>query len=585
MGRRTFLAVLLAAAAATAWATAFAKFPWEAPYNSDSAIVSLMANWDGWSPFHLYYFGQDRFGALPFLLMQGVHALTGLWWTPKLMTAVHIAVALATAFPVALLFKRRAAAAMATFIVLLLMGGADETFNVAQPYGWQLPLFFGAWVALRRMRATATCSAFVLALALAFAACWTSALSAPLLLACAVAEALAVPSASGARRRRLLLLAPVLLGGALEGVLRGGYQVYAKRNFGHSFRTEVHLQFSGAAEALWTIARDRSGPGLLLSVVAVAAGVYSLVFLMRGLRRRSAAADGTVTLAALSAAFVGHMLLLALGDHFRKNGLHSRYLVLAELLSWLCALQIVLMIVERWLDDAREAWLAAAMSAAVFASALWVPQRSADAHVSRFRAEADALAKAVPARTIIISGYWHVYAVAALAPPGHLMPVVAHGGYRRTPFLAEHVAAAGAWMADSESDTDVRMRADPPYTYAEKTVLELDPDSAPVTAGGVTWLRFRSTAERRVGVEDRRRCEDARFAPTVRPELFVVHTAAVTVKAFDTADGEVPLEKPRRNGDLSWFVPSSDAAVSRLQLSSADPVCPVEDVAVLRPAR
>lgn len=588
MRRRALLIALFVAAVVTAWVTAFQKFPFESGYNSDSAIPVLMANWDSWSLFHLYYFGQDRYGALPFLLMQLVHAVTGLWWTAKLMTIAHIGAALATAWPVSLLFKRRAPAAMAALAVLLVMGGAFHTFNISQPYGWQLPLFFGAWAALRSFREQPTWRRFGVALSLAFCASWISALSAPLLLACTIAEAFATPRQPGGNKRRAALFAPVFLAGGLEGVVRGVFQVYSKKNYGHSFVTNVKMKVSGAGEALSKLIQDPVGPGTLLTIFTAAVGVYAVVMLARSLRKKLPVSDVTVTLAGLSAAFLGHMLLVGLGDHFRKNDLDARYLVLAECLAWLCVVQVALASAERWLTDARELILTCALALAVLAAPFWVQRHPRDPDFEGFREQADALVKRTMRGSFIVSGYWQVFAVAGLAPPGHLLPMVTLGSYNRTIFLRERIASADeAWISDGGADAKLRTYADKPYTWVEGAILARDASTQPIVAGGHSWHRFVATSKRRLSLEPRKACDEVRFAPTEKPELFVLFydgEKRVPAKAFDAQGNEVALEAPQNNGDLFWFTTQSHTPIARVTFEPAAE-CPVQDVVVLGPPR
>src|ERR1700738_1333783 len=47
------------------------------PFNSDDAISVIMANDTSFTPFHLFFFGQDRFGAWPHLLLSWTSHLVG----------------------------------------------------------------------------------------------------------------------------------------------------------------------------------------------------------------------------------------------------------------------------------------------------------------------------------------------------------------------------------------------------------------------------------------------------------------------------------------------------------------------------
>src|SRR4051812_23942203 len=51
--------------------------------HSDGAMPQLIANHQGTTPFDLFSWGQDRFGAWPFLIARGIRAVTGIGWTPE----------------------------------------------------------------------------------------------------------------------------------------------------------------------------------------------------------------------------------------------------------------------------------------------------------------------------------------------------------------------------------------------------------------------------------------------------------------------------------------------------------------------
>jgi hypothetical protein len=60
-------------------------------FNSDTAIPLLMAQHRDHTAFSLYYWGQDRFGAWPFLLGSAWSAITGFEWNPERLSLVTIA--------------------------------------------------------------------------------------------------------------------------------------------------------------------------------------------------------------------------------------------------------------------------------------------------------------------------------------------------------------------------------------------------------------------------------------------------------------------------------------------------------------
>ncbi|MCS7002695.1 MAG: hypothetical protein NZ518_07600, partial [Dehalococcoidia bacterium] len=199
---------LLRAVVGWAWlATAVGHVfaPWHASvrtFAADNAIVVLMANDPTIDLFHLYYFGQDRFGAWPFLLMQFAAIGLGVGWTVDAIYLVQTLWLCAGALALGAVAKRFALYLAVAYLcaVALNVAVAPYIFQIGQPYAWQIPALLFSWWSLRalgdatvfpdaqgvgRRWALTTATAGI-----AFLAIWSSAMSAPLLIVVALAEAL-----------------------------------------------------------------------------------------------------------------------------------------------------------------------------------------------------------------------------------------------------------------------------------------------------------------------------------------------------------------------------------------------------------
>src|SRR5262245_46794990 len=104
------LAVAWAAAAVAVLAVIRTCGPdsdWVGMWTSDAAIPVLMSNQARFTPFELYYWGQDRFGSLPFLLASAWHVVTGFVWTPQRLAVAMALFAFTSAWPLGHLLRPR----------------------------------------------------------------------------------------------------------------------------------------------------------------------------------------------------------------------------------------------------------------------------------------------------------------------------------------------------------------------------------------------------------------------------------------------------------------------------------------------
>ncbi|HYX92511.1 MAG TPA: hypothetical protein VE782_13195 [Myxococcaceae bacterium] len=474
-------------------------------WSSDSAIPVLMSNLQRFTLFETYYLGQDRLGAFAFLLCALVHRVTGFVWTPERLAFFQTLTIMSSTVAVALLLRPRQMFAVVWALILVLFPWRFFLFNLGLgcPYGWQVTALLFAWVALRRLghrvavggRSAGT---FGIATGLCFLASWISSLSAPVLLGVAAAEALAHQGLRAWRARLTSALA-VLCGGGLEGLLRGLYQVYAKASFGHSYRTRLTIQLSGAGDAFVEVLHrlDRGGAGVLLAFAMVAALVgLAVAIKLRRAHPSESVHPNLITLLGLIAMALGMLVIPPFVSHFRSNDLEEKYFTLAAYFSALAAVVALERLASQLPGKAPRAVLAAgwasasaATPAAVFA---WHPPAQPRPDFAEERRIAQELARRSPG-AFLVSGYWNAYSLAALALPDRLRPYPFDGQYQRTPFLRDELARADAvWVTDGGSDG----KPLPPIGSAiVVSGVRLEPSGeAPLTLAGRRFIPYRSAS-------------------------------------------------------------------------------------------
>lgn len=435
--------------------------PWDAnvqPFNADDGIPILMSNSDRLSPFHLYFLGQDRFGSWPFLLMQAVHRVTGYWWTAGSHHAAGIAFLLLGLAPLAALLPRYGLVLASGYLLTLCLNQemASEVFRIGQPYHWQIPVLFLAWLCVRlafkallrarRRWIFRAVGGFAL---LSLLAVWLSPLSIPLL-----ALVLAVESAGAAVRRpakfgsSLVQLTAVLLSSLLvtalaERIIHRWHATFTLASYGAINETVTDLDFTGLvanAGTVWEAARQWTWwPAAPLAAVF---GIASLALLGRCLWGSFSGSPGGQPwnqAAAACLVFAGwgwaNFAVVLVSVHVAMNGFHPRHLVLSHF-SW--AMAAVCGVI--WAGDAmmRRLPIARAVSGYFAATILILvifvfPASGGPNDYVRVSAAARDLAARWP-DGLILGGYWGTVVFAALAPRNELVPAVRDGEFNPEPW-------------------------------------------------------------------------------------------------------------------------------------------------------
>jgi len=243
-------------------------------WNADVAITTLQSNDPVFDPFRLYYYGQDRIGAWPWLLAQGLRALTGMDWTPWRSFVWQATWACLACLALRGLQREAGWLLAAVFASLALLSELLQVqlFALSQPFGWQLTALFLAWWALvrllQRLERPDTSRGAIAGWALSATlfctlACWTSPTSGPLLGVAIGAEGtrLWLANAGAGRRRRLLAaFLPLAVGITFEAVVRGIFHRFARQHFGKVINIDKDAPAAAAQRVDQLVAGDRKQP-------------------------------------------------------------------------------------------------------------------------------------------------------------------------------------------------------------------------------------------------------------------------------------------------------------------------------------
>ncbi|OJH37010.1 hypothetical protein [Cystobacter ferrugineus] len=463
-------------------------------WTSDAAIPVLQSNDPVFDGFRLYYYGQDRLGAWPWLLAQAWRALTSFDWTPHRLFLWHATWACGAWFALRGLHRQVGWVLAACFAALVLLSPLCHAhlFDLGQPYGWQLTALFLAWWALTRFVEALARPApgrvswawAGLATLLSAMACWTSPISGPLLLVCLGVQGSRVSALSPpgrARWRPWLSVLPLVVGIVFEGRARALFHRFARKQFGEAYRTNLRLDFEHLPENVRGLFATFFAEALApLVVFGWILGLIALGFLLHHLRRRTLGAHSApVELAALTLALagaaLGNMLLCLVVQHVRENGYSIRYLVPTFVLGVLAAASGALFLLGQVpVLRARMGVLCAVFAGSLVAGGhLLVKPRLENPHLATAQAVTDTLV-ARAAGTVLIGGYWDSYVLGALDPARRLPTVVLEGDTLRTPFWVSRVREAEEVLVSlGQSPRPETVPEPPPWLFQYGAPLQL----------------------------------------------------------------------------------------------------------------
>jgi hypothetical protein len=390
-------------------------------------------------PYDWLFWGQDRFGAWPFLLARLFAAPFAAPWTPH---SLHVAQALffcSALVPWLALVPRGRALSVAAFLLLPVLSPVlrRTLVDVGHVDVWQLGALLWTWWAMRRAAGPPPLRPALWAACLGGAlATWSSLVSAPLLLALGLWESI---RARSPLRGRLALCLPVVLGICVEMTVRAAWHSAVRARHWRDVRTPASLDVGHLTENVTRLGERAVAVGAVPWLLGVlVAGLLSVAFL--GGRARLPARDGRSTLGLVAWTVVGSALctwlclaLLVATRHVRENGWAPRYFgipLVFAILGVAAALGAGLeaLLARRWPRATRPALAVAALVAVV----LGLPRSAPDARAQVLQPMAEGLARRFPG-AVLLDGYWRTYALAAFVPPGLLVPIPAEGEWNRRP--------------------------------------------------------------------------------------------------------------------------------------------------------
>lgn len=418
-------------------------------FSSDTAIPILMANSDYFSPFSLYYWGQDRFGSWPFLAFR---ALGNNWDYYSIYLGMYIYLHLGFMY-----FFRNRNPLLLTLVLLLLHFWRPVSgfiFDIAQPYGWQLgTILFALGLTESRSRKWHPWLYFLLS----FLGIWLSPSSALYLLGYPFLKGIA---REGPLLRRamdgLRKCLPVFLAYWGHGLLRRYVVQFNGNAFYQEYETPLRwkLEYIGTAwkavlnDVLenWELAIWIVSLGFLLSVLSV----FSLRNRSFSLRRQTM----SVALLAASALFLLSILPL---NWFTLNQFGARYLALPRFLIPVGLILFLWNFLKArvpalpWSTGPRPGPNLSGFVASLILLIVLLPcmpERKLSEPFEYRQSIAADLESKYPGLPLI-GNYWETYVYAALQRTANI-PQPGHGQYQRTPFLLPDVLAGQQILVNHE---------------------------------------------------------------------------------------------------------------------------------------
>lgn len=419
--------------------------PWAAgahTFKSDAAIPILMANAKRVGLYHLYYFGQDRIGAWPFLLMQLGKAVVGRSWEPETFFLVQLGWLLLGGVVLAALVPGFEIAALLIFLLTILHNpGTLDALELCNPYSWQITCLLLSWLALRRQR-------FLLALFFSYLAIWTSQISAPLLVIIAFVEAARRRSATENSSRFLagfgLCLLPILGAAGIEKLVHDFVFRLSPYYSTYVLRTSMLLNLKELPRLLgimWSGYR-RASPWWPTVFISLSGGVYLSVRAFRKIAPTWLVDISCVVVAGSACALVNY-LLFTVSNHWRLNDYSQRYLTISQFFWEVSALFFLCLVLRSALKSQKSWRIGAGALVCLTVLGLIAFRKSAAPKISyqKTRDAAKALETAAPG-AVLLGGYWGTYVYIAFQKDHPLRPVVAEGEFQRMPWLIDDLKQA-----------------------------------------------------------------------------------------------------------------------------------------------
>lgn len=482
------------------------------PYNSDASFPVVMSNSTEFNPYWLYFLGQDRFGAWPFLAMRLVRFLCGIFWTPAGVSAGMIAVFSLSLLCLAFLFRRYYTVAILGFATVAILndGLRHFLFDIAQPYAWQIPTVLVTWCMFRsfidKARSTTAIRRTLVSLLFLFAllSIWMSLASFPMILSIAVVEVLLSKrnQQSSWRSYNLKGFVPpfvaIGLAACVEKVFRVLQGSYTQKQFPNiKIHTNLQLEFGRVFSNFHQLFRTLSKNGW--------AGLYSVGFItflilltlqMRG--RRFAASndddDDCRDFRVVTQLFLlglVNFVLLALVSWVRLNGYSLRYMA-PTILFWGAASYVSIAQLLALLLKGKKRLVLGLLS--IVALAILVanlPTRNVHGFLPKAIDAAKEMERIAP-HAILTGGYWGTYVFTSLQQKAPLIPAPFEWETSRTPWTRGEYLPHQVPVLMSFYNTEGLGRPESPPQYLGffARLLKLENKGA-VSAGSIAIAQYR----------------------------------------------------------------------------------------------
>ena len=412
-------------------------------YDSDHAIPLLMADEPRATPFSLYYYGQDRYGAWPFLSAHLLGRVAHFSWSPERLSVCLMLFMFGAAWPLWRL------AGKTDFIVPSYLGVLVLNLPVVRinrdPYGWQASTLIWTWWSLRQLSSVRNARFWLPAACLgSILAVWISPLSGAILAMLATLEwgfaCLRMSSPAPRWKSFLIMMIAPAIGIGVERLLRAVFHQYARLTFHGSYEIPLKLDRGHLlqnAAAMWNVLVGR--PWWIVQVGVVLAGVFFLVsWVTRLLRQTGPVAQSRDIWRALAIGCSFTCVLTFAASvavsHVRNNDYNERYLALVHVFAGIGAVAAIMALLPVPQISARATnGFSIALTALLTTSiALGLPRSTINPTYAELKAAADWLAnRPVP---VVLGGYWGTYVFAGLALPKKVIPIPAEEEYQRTPW-------------------------------------------------------------------------------------------------------------------------------------------------------
>lgn len=447
-----------------------------------------MANDERFDAFRLYYFGQDRFGAWPFLAMAVFYRAFGVHWSPEAMYTVQFSWVVAGLVALGALVPshRYLVPTLALLVVVTTPPLYQNILSLDQPYGWLVTPIVAGWYCVRRFYAVRSWWLAAAFAAIVFLASWLSPLAVYIF---AVIVAVEWVRAFGGRvrsKRALTALFPpglaLALGFVGQNDIKAVYHRHILAEYGRAdYITPLAVDWQHLAPNVEQIAdRWAATPWVFTVVSSVALCGLLIAWLFRARlpfvarcgqhmpqkRDLLALAVGATAIAALNFAAASAV------EWVRLNDFDVRYLTLAMLFWPLSFLALALLALPARVRHPM-ALLALAATLAV------VPNFDSNAEYAKRKAVARALAGEAPSQ-VLLGSYWGTYVFSALALPDEVIPVPAEGEEDRMPWTVSGLIEA--------EEIVVSHYAFPKYGPAERPAQKIEEFGVVFKLAEAGWL-------------------------------------------------------------------------------------------------